>query len=413
MEDTLKWEEPGTLRPLSDPIAQTPQRKSYETLKKAARMILESYNWDVVTYARLQQIKKKEMMPGETMIWEAMDQDNFKEIERLAEKLLDEEPEYGWGYFYQLVADCRISGSPLCLYSYLSLPNGVLVSENEPEGYHKARRCYSRAKRYADDSLKKMFDLLEDLVKSNQFYEKAKSALEKQQYESVISCCLQMPILKYLDCGEFVEKAIQELYNECKKAEFACLKESDYSLEKTVKEKNPSLYDQWITQSNRLWSIAAKEHGAETSTLVLAIIALVLSVVGFIPVPIYMLLLGFALETTLLEFHFFRGLLFGIIFTGITMAPGLMAGITDHWYYILGMKAVGVLLSLWFLRCGIYNQKYKTCKAELNHWSKENICPISDGILRELAEEYENVPGLEEQLNGWKRNCRWHYLIEF
>ncbi|MCI8694243.1 MAG: hypothetical protein HFH91_16275 [Lachnospiraceae bacterium] len=408
MEETSKWKEPGTLRPLSDPIAQTPQREIFETQKKAAKMILESYDWDTVIYARLQRIKKKEMKPGEEKIWEAMDAADFNETRRLAEKLLDEEPEYGWGYFYQLITECRISEGPLGLYPCLYPPNGVLVSENEPEGYHKARRCYNRAQRFADESLTEMFGLLEDLVKSNQFYEKAQNAMEKQNYKDVMFFCLKMPIRKYLDSGDFVEKAIQELYNGCKKAEFTRLKESGFKLEQVVKEKNPALYDQWLTQANRLWSIASREHGAETSTLILAIIALVFSVVSFTPVPVFMLLLGFALETTLLEFHFFRGLLLGVFFTGVTMAPGLMAGITDHWYYISGMKAVGILVSLWFLRCGIYSQKYKAYNVQLQRWNAENIRPISEGILEEIAEEYKIMPDLEDQFDAWRRNCRWY-----
>ena len=175
-----------------------------------------------------------------------------------------------------------------------------------------------------------------------------------------------------------------------------------------MKEKNPALYDQWLTQASHLWHLATRGHDAETSTLVLAIIALVFSVVSFTPVPVFMLLLGFALETTLLEFHFFRGLLLGVFFTGVTMAPGLMTGITDHWYYILGMKAVGILVSLWFLRCGVYSQKYKAYNVQLQRWNAENIRPISEGILEEIAEEYKIMPDLEDQFDAWRRNCRWY-----
>ncbi len=406
--DTRKtWAGPGVLRPLSDPVAQTPLREKYDKLLEIARLIMEQPDGTLVIYVKLKQINERKMRPGEEEIWQAAGDKDFKKVRQLAEALLDEDPEYGWGYFYLVMSECE-ADSFIALSKYIAIPDGFLVCKEEPEGWHDARRSYKRAGRFADENLQKAFSFMEDLNNSLLFCKKAETALAKQSYESALMFCMQMPIMNFNDSEEVVDKAIRAIFEQCKKAEFARMKELGRTLEQEIKTRYPAEYGTWADKNSRTITATVKRHGAKKPTFWLALISLIFSPLTLTSnMPLSLLMLGFAWETTRDVFHFLRGILTVIGLGFAVFIIGEPLGIFPNFVYQLIITAALILGSLWFLKCGLGALRFNRLYDDLIPYNNNVIRPLNDAVREELAAEYETVPEAAAQLKEWSKWYEW------
>ena len=407
METRKTWAGPGVLRPLSDPVAQTPLRKKYDQLVNMARLIIERPDGMLVIYVRMKKLNEREMRPGETEIWQAAENKDFKKVRQLAEALLDEDPEYGWGYFYLVMAECEADGL-IALSNHIIAPDGLLVCEEEPEGWHDARRSYKRALRFADENLTQAVSFMEDLNNSLLLCKKAEKALAKQSYESAIMFCAQMPIMNFNGSEEMVDKAIRAIFEQCKQAEFARMKELGRDLEQEVKTRHPAEYKTWTDKKSRTITANVKRHGAKKSTFWLALVSLVLSPLTLIAfMPVSLLTIAFAWESTRDEFYFLRGMLefMGLAFVSFLIGEPL--GIFSSFVHQSIVTAALVLGSLWFLKCGLSALKFNRLCDDLIPYNNNVIRPLNDAVREELAAEYETAPEAAAQLKEWSKWYEW------
>ncbi len=407
MEEKKNWKAPGALRPLSDTVAQTPLREKYDKLLEMARLMMERPDGVMVIYIKMTEINQRRMRPGEAEIWQAADEKNFKRIRQLAEALLDEDSRYGWGYLYLVMAECKAE-SPVALSKYIMAPDGLLVCQEEPEGWHEARRSYKRAQRFADESLQKMFALMEDINKSLLLCKKAETELTKKNYEAVLITCIQMPFTNFAGSEQLVDKAVRAIFNQCKEAEFNRIKELDQNLEKAVRDRHPAEYGTWNQKNTETITANLKRHGAKKPTFWLALLSLVLSPLCLrFYMPVSLLFLGFAWETTRDDFHLLRGFLTFMGLGFVTFLIGEPLGIFSSIVHLLIVTIAIVLGSLWFLKCGQIALKFNKLYDDLIPYDNNVIKPLNDAIREELAAEYETVPGVEAQLGEWSKWYQW------
>lgn len=344
--------------------------------------------------------RRTELPVEETEILNGLEQQEYAQTLEKVEDMLDEAPEYGWAYYYQLLATQKAA-------------NTAKLVEVLPKNYEKLL-MYRRALRFADASMKAELNRLKELFQYHQLWSQAKAAMESGDWILVEDNCRKLKEL----VGSYRNSAVMlECAGVCIQRKNLTLEyekrvgDGKTYVEREVKRRNPGLYNSYKASRNKAENIGYKnkkklERGETKKQFACIAVAFVIQIVLCIGrmdmadselAGVWAIALALTWEFGAVDFSVVRT----IILTAVCFFGALIADEFGLYFkfgevYLSFACVFTALVFLFYLRRFPNKRKEDKCYARVGDIVASQLKPLEDTIYRELKEQYEQYINPED-----------------